>query len=236
MLPKAILFDMDDTILRYTITLESAWKEACEISAKDTKSFTAEELLHHINIAREWYWSDPERHRIGRLNLLKARTSFITMALKKLGCEDEKIAENIATSFSNIIDGTLDFFPDVEDTLQQLVIKDVKLALLTNGAGAAQQEKISRFRLNRYFNVRLIEGELGFGKPDQRFFKMALSKLKITPEQTWMVGDDLERDIAGAQTAGIYSIWCDYGKKGLQENSKVQPDKIINNITELFSL
>ena len=161
---------MDDTILRYTITLESAWKEACEISAKDTKSFTAEELLHHINIAREWYWSDPDRHRIGRLNLLKARTSFITMALKKLGCE--------------IIDGTLDFFPDVEDTLQQLVIKDVKLALLTNGAGAAQQEKISRFRLNRYFNVRLIEGELGFGKPDQRFFKMALSKLKITPEYT----------------------------------------------------
>jgi putative hydrolase of the HAD superfamily len=236
MLPKAILFDMDDTILRYTITLESAWKEACEISAKDTKAFTAEELLHQINIAREWYWSDQERHRTGRLNLLKARTSFIRMALTKLDCEDEKLAVNIAANFSKIIEGTLDFFPDVEDTLQQLVIKDVKLALLTNGAGAAQQEKINRFGLSRYFNVRLIEGELGFGKPDQRFFKMALSKLNIRPEQTWMVGDDLQRDIAGAQTAGIYSIWCDYKNNGLPQSSEVKPDKIINNITELLSL
>ena len=227
---------MDDTLLTYTITLESAWKKACEISVKDNEAFAAEELLHQINIVREWYWSDPERHRLGRLNLLKARTSFIRMALKKLGCEDDKLAVNIATGFSKIIDGTLDFFPDVEDTLRQLVIKDVKLALLTNGAGEAQQEKINRFGLNRYFTVRLIEGELGFGKPDQRFFKKALSKLNITPEQTWMVGDDLQRDIAGAQTAGIYSIWCDYGKKGLPENSKVQPNKIINNITELLAL
>ena len=227
---------MDDTLLTYTISLESAWQKACEISAKETKAFTSEELLHQINIVREWYWNDPERHRLGRLNLLKARISFVRMALKKLGCEDEKIAVDIATNYSKLVEGSLNLFPNAEDTLHQLVKKDIKLALLTNGAGEVQQEKIRRFGLIRYFPVRLIEGELGFGKPDQQFFKKALDKLDVMPEQTWMVGDDLERDIAGAQTAGIYSIWCDYGKSGLPEDSKVKPDKIINNITELLSL
>jgi FMN phosphatase YigB (HAD superfamily) len=51
-----------------------------------------------------------------------------------------------------------------------------------------------------------------------------------------MVGDDLQRDIAGAQKLGIYSIWCDYGRNGLPEGSRVKPDKIINNIAELLSL
>jgi len=41
---------------------------------------------------------------------------------------------------------------------------------------------------------------------------MAMEKLSVRPEQAWMVGDDLARDIAGAQDAGIFSIWHDYGK------------------------
>ena len=44
----------------------------------------------------------------------------------------------------------------------------------------------------------MIEGELGYGKPDQCVFEMALDKMAATLGQTWMVGDDLVRDIAGA--------------------------------------
>jgi putative hydrolase of the HAD superfamily len=155
---------------------------------------------------REWFWSDPERHRSGRLNLLGARTSIIMMALEKLGCYDQKIADNIAAKFSFLTEGALGLYPNTEDILGRLVKNKVKLALLTNGAGEAQREKIKRFGLSRYFPVCLIEGELGFGKPDRRVFEMALNKMAIKPQQTWMVGDDLERDISGAQTSGIFSI------------------------------
>ena len=127
-------------------------------------------------------------------------------------------------------------FPNTEDILGQLVNQNVKLALLTNGAGEAQREKIKRFGLSLYFPVCLIEGELGFGKPDRRVFEMALNKMAVKPQQTWMVGDDLERDISGAQTSGIFSIWFDYKEKGLPEGSPIMPDKIINNITELLAL
>ena len=223
-------------MLTNTMPIESAWQEACETSAKRVNTFNSEELRLQINIIREWYWGDPERHRLGRLNLLNARTAVVRLSLEKLGCGDEVIAAAVATDYSSLIDRSLGYFPNAEDTLLQLVKKRVKLALLTNGAGESQQEKIKRFGFSRYFPVRLIEGELGFGKPDQRVFETAMKKLDTTPGQTWMVGDDLQRDIAGAQKMGIYSIWCDYGTNGLPEGSKVKPDKIINNIAELLSL
>jgi putative hydrolase of the HAD superfamily len=156
------------------------------------------------------------------------------MALEKLGCNDQQAANNIAANYANILDGALDFFPNAENTLKELVKKRVKLALLTNGAGEAQQAKIQRFKLGRYFSICLIEGELGYGKPDQRFFKMALDELGVKANQAWMVGDDLERDITGAQAAEIFSVWHDYGKAGLPASSTVKPDRIINNLAELL--
>jgi putative hydrolase of the HAD superfamily len=236
MLPSAILFDMDETLLTNTLPIDAAWQQACYISAKENKSFPPDLLLEQINIIREWYWSDPERHRLGRLNLLKARTDVVTMALAKLGYRDEKTAARIAMDYSSLIDRSLDFFPRAEDTLRHLVKKKVKLGLLTNGAGAVQQDKIKRFGLSRYFSTILIEGELGFGKPDRRVFETAVTKLDVTPGQTWMVGDDLQRDIAGAKQSGIYTVWCDYESNGLPEGAKVKPDKIIGNLAELLSL
>ncbi len=60
--------------------------------------------------------------------------------------------------------------------------------------------------------------------------------LDVKPQQAWMVGDDLKRDIAGAKQAEIYAIWCDYENKGLPEGSNINPDKIIRDIAELLSL
>jgi putative hydrolase of the HAD superfamily len=109
MLPKAILFDLDDTLLRYDIPLESAWKKACEISVSDIRNIKTDELLRQIDIARNWYWSDPKRHQAGRLNLLDARTAIVKMALEQLGYNDEKTARNIAANYGGILDESLDF-------------------------------------------------------------------------------------------------------------------------------
>lgn len=48
-----------------------------------------------------------------------------------------------------------------------------------------------------------------------------------------MVGDDLQRDIAGAQALGLFTIWVDWRSAGLPESSPVRPDRIIRSINEL---
>ncbi len=44
------------------------------------------------------------------------------------------------------------------------------------------------------------------GKPSPEYFAAALEAIDADPELTWMVGDDLEGDIAGAQTAGMRTV------------------------------
>jgi putative hydrolase of the HAD superfamily len=105
---------------------------------------------------------------------------------------------------------------------------------LTNGNSKLQNGKINRFNLASYFEFILIEEELGFGKPDSRVFKIALEKLDVFSKNVWMVGDNLVWDIQGAQESGIFAIWNDFNKNGLPENSRIKPDRIINNISELL--
>lgn len=234
MLPQAIFFDMDDTLLVETTSGEIAWEKACHLSIKTTKPYKTADLLAQIHVVRTWYWRDPERHRIGRLDLQKARVYIVRTALKNLDCTDEAAAAEIATNYSNILGAGLALFPDAESTLRQLADKRVKLVMLTNGAGESQRAKIKRFGLEKYFPTCLIEGELGYGKPDRRVFEMGIAQSGVKPEQVWMVGDDLARDITGAQQIGIFSIWHDFNKSGLPEDSKVKPDRIINNLSELL--
>ena len=72
------------------------------------------------------------------------------------------------------------------------------------------------------------------GKPDKRIFLHALERLNTSPKNAWMVGDNLDWDVAGAQQLGIYGIWVDWRGEGLPELSLVQPDRIIRNISELL--
>jgi putative hydrolase of the HAD superfamily len=236
MLPSAILFDMDGTILNYEVKPEEAWKEACRIPAERTGLFETEHLLSAIDEIREWYWSDPERSRAGRLNLHNARIVIVRAALERLGCNDERVVNEIATMYSSLRDGSSAVSPDAKETLREIGNRGIKLALLTNGAADMQRAKIRRFGLAKYFGVCLIEGELGCGKPDPKIYETALDELQVRTETAWMVGDDLLYDIDGAQRVGLFSIWCDYDKKGLPENSKIKPDRIINNISEVLSL
>jgi len=79
----------------------------------------------------------------------------------------------------------------------------------------------------------LVEGEFGVGKPDDRVYLHALDQLNVKPEETWMVGDNLEWDVRTPQRLGIFGIWLDFAGQGLPENSLVHPDRIIRSLSEV---
>ncbi len=109
-----------------------------------------------------------------------------------------------------------------------------RLALITNGSASMQRTKIEKFDLAKFFDHVQIEGEFGVGKPDERAFLHALDVLGVAPTQAWMVGDDLEADIQGAQQVGIHAIWVDSTGRGLPDVAEVQPDRIIKTLSDLI--
>jgi putative hydrolase of the HAD superfamily len=104
---------------------------------------------------------------------------------------------------------------------------------LTNGDGETQRYKIERFDLAKYFETILIEGELGFGKPNMRMYRLALSSLGLKPEQTCMIGDNLNWDVEAPQELGIRAIWIDRKGTGLPTGSNAIPHGIIRDVSEI---
>jgi HAD superfamily hydrolase (TIGR01458 family) len=70
------------------------------------------------------------------------------------------------------------------------------------------------------------------GKPSSAYFEAALEALDSDPQQAWMVGDDIEADIRGAQTHGMRAVLVRTGKfrPDAVERSGVHPDGIVSSI------
>ena len=76
------------------------------------------------------------------------------------------------------------------------------------------------------------------GKPNANLFKLAVRSWNVSENSIYVVGDDLDGDIGGAQNAGMKSILVKTGKfreKNL-DTSKIDPDYIINSIADLSGL
>jgi len=73
------------------------------------------------------------------------------------------------------------------------------------------------------------------GKPSTAYFEAALNALDADPSLTWMVGDDIESDIAGAQAHGMKTVLVRTGKfrPDTVEETRIRPDGIISSIAQL---
>lgn len=135
--------------------------------------------------------------------------------MEKLNIYNEALSDKLADIYSVISDQMVHLFPSTIKTLEKLKETGVRLGMITNGNCESQWSKINRFGLAKYFDRILIEGEVGYGKPDIRIYKSALSFFNVSPDVIWMVGDNLVWDIKAPQSLGIYGIWHDHCKIGL---------------------
>ena len=73
------------------------------------------------------------------------------------------------------------------------------------------------------------------GKPSAAYFDAACEALDADPHMAWMIGDDLESDVAGAQGVGMRSVLVRTGKfrPDAVESARVRPDGIVSSIAHL---
>jgi putative hydrolase of the HAD superfamily len=150
-----------------------------------------------------------------------------------LGIDGQDLAGLIANRYRDIRDEAQCLFEGAIETLESLRSGGARLALLTNGGASAQRAKVERFRLASYFDHISIEGEFGYGKPEERVYRHALSVLNCSPSDAWMAGDNLEWDVAAPMRLGIWGIWVDRHDTGLPAEPPVKPDRIVRAISEL---
>ena len=232
-LPKAILFDMDDTILDSSSAMDEAWSAVCEAVAPALDGPVAQALLEAMRKERRWFFSDPNRHRRGRLDPNTALVELCSGALARVGVEDPAVAVEMSERFTAQRVRMTRPFDGALEALRRLLDEGVRLALVTNGSARIQRAKIERLGLEQYFHHVQIEEEFGAGKPERHVYLHALSRVSAEPDQAWMVGDNLEWEVEAPQRLGMIGIWVDTHGDGLPDGTDIRPDRIVRSIMEL---
>ena len=236
-LPRAMLIDMDDTILSAYGRPEIAWNNVAAEFAAEFGPLTPQQVATAVLDSARKFWADAGAE--WRLKLDEARRIVVAGRIcracrrRPRACPTD-LAVRLANRFTAYREEEMFVFPGAHDAIDALKARGVKLALVTNGAAGAQRAKVERFALSHRFDHIQIEGEHGFGKPEERAYLHAMQALGVTASETWMIGDNLEWEVVAPQRLGIYAIWIDVHGDGLPAGSTVKPDRIIRSLTELL--
>lgn len=235
-LPAAILFDLDETILSFG-SRRQILQEVIEQFPEAFAGVDPAPAAQEMEAAFRAFWSDEARHAVWRQNLGEGRILAVQQGFERLAARAPGLTADFArtfgTRFHHYREAQAKTFPGAIETIEALHRRGVRLALVTNGAAEPQRAKVERFDLARRFHHVQIEGEAGFGKPEPQAYLHAMKTLGVEAHQTWMVGDNLEWEVAAPQRLGIYAIWHDHLGEGLPPDSTVRPDRIIRAIAEL---
>ncbi|MGE0599686.1 MAG: HAD family hydrolase [Dehalococcoidia bacterium] len=236
-----MLIDLDDTVISAYSNPGAVWLEVVTEFRTDIADLGPEAVTAEILAFSEAFWADPHHHRIWRQQLGEARRAVVRGAFDLIANRGGRalssdLSNEMADRFTRYREERTHLFPGAIEAIDHFRDAGVLLGLITNGAGPIQRPKIERFGLESRFHHIQIEGEQGFGKPEERAYRHALQTLGVGPADAWMVGDNLEWEVAAPQRLGIYSVWHDHAGAGLPEGSAVKPDRIIRALSELVPL
>jgi putative hydrolase of the HAD superfamily len=235
-LPRAILFDLDDTLIRAYAQPEEAWRRLLATFAEPLEAHDAaaiERVRVVVMDEARSLWSDQVVAAKWRLDIPGARRLSTRRALARLGYDDEPLADRIAEAFTEMRRQEYRLYPDAHATVDALRQAGVKLALVTNGAATIQRDKIVRFDLAHRFDHIQIEGEFGQGKPELAVYRHALERLGCEACDAWMVGDNYEWEVVAPQQLGMCGIWYDPFGAGVPAHATAKPTRIIKRLAEL---
>ncbi|MFL2132796.1 YjjG family noncanonical pyrimidine nucleotidase [Desemzia sp. FAM 24101] len=195
---KHLIFDLDNTLLDFNDTEEQALKSVFE----EFKVPETIETFDTYKMINKGLWTSLEQGAITREEIFNSRFTlfFNEYSLKVDGVKAEQLYRNFLNEGCKTIEnaGLL---------LSKLKKKNYRIYAGTNGMGITQRKRLLDSHLLPYFDELFISEEIGYEKPDTRFFDTIFETLQITEKDSClMIGDSLSSDILGAQNAQIDSI------------------------------
>jgi HAD superfamily hydrolase (TIGR01549 family) len=221
--PKAILFDLDDTLWPIAPTIlqaeETLFAWLREHAPRVAERFTIDTLRQ----ARlEMLAQQPELN----LDLGKLRRAGLLAAFEHAG-EDPAKVEHAMTQFFAARNAVIPY----DDVVPGLIRLRDKVLVGSISNGNADLRTIG---LSHHFKVSVAAHELGVAKPDAAIFLAACRELGVAPEDAVYVGDDVLLDVQGAQRAGLRAVWMNRTGSTRHLEHEVVPDATVRDFDELL--
>ncbi len=149
----------------------------------------------------------------------------------------QRLAElplTLAEIYRGVSRRKLKLYPHVRSTLRVLR-EHFPLAVVSDGQSSYARGELHKVGLTEFFHPIVVSGDHGFRKPDRRLFQFALDGMGVPADKTLYVGNDMHRDIFGAQEAGMRTVMYD-SDQGTKEHHGCQPDHRITDFRDLLGL
>jgi putative hydrolase of the HAD superfamily len=256
---KAVLFDLDDTLLWDDRSVKEAFEATCSEAAKHVnvepdalegavrqearalyETFDTFPFTKMIGINPfEGLWANftqGENENFRKLEKLAPgyRTESWTRGLRVLGIEDRELGYRLGEMFPAERRRRPFIYEETFRVLDSLK-GSYHLLLLTNGSPDLQKEKLAGVpEITSYFDHIVISGEFGVGKPSASIFQHALALLGIEANEGIMIGDKLTTDILGSNGVGMRNIWINH--HGLPRGDEIVPVHEVNRLQDILPI
>ena len=131
-------------------------------------------------------------------------------------------------------EGSFAIYPHAKLMLTALIKTGLRLGMVSDAPRLSVWLRVVGLGLEPYFDCVVAFEDTGERKPKPAPFQLALEQLGSKPEETLMVGDWAERDVVGAKTLGMKTVFARYGDEFNTQNSHA--DYEISDIIELIDI
>jgi HAD superfamily hydrolase (TIGR01549 family) len=200
-MPRAVLFDLDDTLFDHHASARAALGAVHLVHAPDA-DFAAFER-HHTRYLEQMH----VEVLAGRIGLDDARRERFRRVFLALGVTlDPREVDGVATAYRT---GYLAARRPIEGAADLLgaVRPHARIGIVTNNLLDEQREKLEFCGLAPFVDALVVSDDVGVSKPERGIFDIALRRLGVAAGDAVMVGDSWANDIAGAVNAGIRAVW-----------------------------
>jgi putative hydrolase of the HAD superfamily len=236
---RAVIFDLGGTLMYE----RASWHD---ITAEGDEALTKYLITQGMELNLSTFPVE-FRRRLGEYfsqreqDLLETSYTFVLIELLKdkgyTNLPDDVVRKALDSLFT-ITQTNWMLEDDALPTLKKLEKDGYRIGLISN-AGDDQDvhQLLQRFGIASYFDFILTSAACSYRKPHPRIFELAIANWYFLPSETVMVGDNLDADIRGAKSAGLYAVWISRRAGSSSEDQpRVQPDATVSTLSELPAL
>ena len=218
---KAIIFDLDNTLLDFVKMKQFAVKAAITAMIEaglDVDEKKAYQDIFDLYVNKGW-----ENQQV-----------FDDYLNQTVGKVSNKILAAGIVSYRRAREATLLVYPNVNKTLIELIKMGIQLSVVSDAPSREAWMRLYYLNLHHVFDPVLTFDDTGVRKPSAKPFEMALDILQSSPDEVLMIGDWPERDVVGAKQIGMKTIFARYGDTFGTVDSGADWD--VNDIYDLVSI
>lgn len=197
---KYLLWDIDGTVLDFLTSESYAIKTLFQ---KYNLGVCTDEMLRLYSGINTKYWQKLERNEMTKPEILVGRfREFFSI----VGV-DTSFAEEFNKEYQLTLGDHIEYIGNAKEILISQKGKFI-LGAVTNGTRVAQEKKLRISGLDKVFDAIFISEDVGFEKPNRKYFNFVFDKLSVADKsEVLLIGDSLTSDIKGAYASGIDSCW-----------------------------